>query len=141
MWRSLRNIFYSFGTYSDLSPDLGVRRRVGKALRNRPLLTPVEWYQTFWQPFGVSGQVSDFVYNHFQEYSGLEFGRVCPGDRLEEDLHLTLICWFDWELSFYEDFLTTFGVDLGCHFTTTTFLTLEEFVLFLNRQVLSVNHS
>lgn len=140
MWRWLKNIFYSFRTYSDLSPDLEMRRRVRKSLRDRHLLTMAEWYQTCWQPLDVSYHVSDFVYRHLQDCSGLEFGRVRPGDRLEEDLHLTLICWFDWELSFCDDFLTCFGVDLGTHFTPNAFLTLEELMVFLNRRVLSVNH-
>jgi len=141
MWRSLKNFFYSLWTYSDLSPDLRMRRRVNKALRNRPSLTAVEWHQTFWQSYEVAQAISDFVYQEMQEYSGVEFGRVRPSDRLNEDLHLPLICWFDWELSFCENFLSTFGIDLEMGFDADEFTTVKDLVLFLNRQLLSVNHS
>ncbi|MBF2027887.1 MAG: hypothetical protein IGS48_14175 [Oscillatoriales cyanobacterium C42_A2020_001] len=140
MWRSLKNFIFSLWTYSDLSPDLRMRRHVNKVLRSRPNLVATEWHQTCWQSSEVSPPVSTFVYQKMQEYSGLEFGRVRPSDRLNEDLHLPLVCWFDWELSFCEAFWQAFGVDLQAEFDLEQFTTVEDLVLFLNQQLLSVNH-
>lgn len=141
MWRSLKHVFYSLWTYSDLSPDLRVRRNVNKALRLRPALSATEWHQKFWQPLNVPRQISDFVYTQMQQYSGLEFGRVQPHDRLNEDLHLHLVCWFDWELAFYQAFFDCFEIDLSAQFNLDTLTTVEEFVLHLNYQLLSVKRS
>jgi len=124
-----------------LSPDLRMRGRVNKALRHRPNLTVTEWHQTLWQSHEVAEVISEFVYQKMRAYSGVEFGRVRPGDRLNEDLHLPLICWFDWESSFCEEFYNSFGIDLEMAFDAGEFTTLGDLVLFLNRQLLSVNHS
>ncbi len=140
MWRSLKNFFYSLWTYSDLSPDLRVRRSVKRFLRRRSLLNTREWYECFWQPANIPKSISDFVYIQMSQYSGLEFGRVLPTDRLNEDLHLALICWFDWELSFCQDFSDSFGVDLSDGFDPDTLSTVQDLVLFLKHQLLSVNH-
>jgi hypothetical protein len=139
MWRSLKNFFYSLWTYADLSPNLAVRRRVKKNLRTRPLLNPGEWHQKFWQSQDISRKISDFVYTQLQHHSGLELGRVCPSDRLNEDLHLAVICWFDWELSFCEAFLATFGIDLGDRFNLDDLSTIEDLVIFLNQQLFLIN--
>lgn len=141
MWRRLKNIFLSFSTYTDLSPDVQAKQRINQFLRRRPALSAQQWFELFWQPLGVSRQVTDFVYTHMQAYSGLEFARVKPSDRLNEDLHLPLVCWFDWEVSLYEDFLSNFGIDLSQHFDPNQLSTVEDFVVFLNHQLLSVNHS
>lgn len=141
MWQSLKNVFYSLRTYADLSPDLRMRRRVNRSLRHRPALTPSEWYETFWQAHGVSRRVSDFVYIHLQECSGLELGRVYPSDRLNEDLFFPLICWFDWEIDFCAKFLSYFGIDLDPCFEISPLTTMEDFILFLNKELLSMNHS
>jgi len=139
MWRSLKNVFYSFWTYADLSPDLRLRRRINRTLRKRDNLSATEWYQVFWQPLDIAKPVSDFVYTHMQAYSGLEFGCVQPSDRLQSDLHLSLVCWFDWELTFCADFLKTFDIDLASQFNLDHFETVEELVFFLNRQLLAIN--
>ena len=141
MWRSLKNIVRSFWTYSDLSPDLRVRRHVNRVLQNRSCLNIVEWHQIFWQPLDISRQISEFVYQQMQEYSGLEFGRVQPSDRLIEDLKLPLTCWFDWELFFCDAFWENFGIELGESFSIESLKTMEDLMLFLNRQLLSVNRS
>lgn len=139
MWRSLINFFYSLWTYSELSPDLRLRRRVNKALWSRSNLSATEWFQTYWQPLAVPRAISDFVYTQMQSYSGLEFGRVQPSDRLNEDLHLSLICWFDWEVSFCDAFFQAFEVNLELEFNPDEFDTVSDLVLFLNRQILSIN--
>jgi hypothetical protein len=135
MWRRLKNIFYCFRTYADLSPDVQIRRRVNQFLHNRSPLSTEEWFEQFWQGRKVSRRVSDFVYDHMQHYSGLEFARVRPNDFLNEDLHLPLICWFDWQLSLCEDFLQCFGIDLSDRFHPESLGTVEELVVFLNCQL------
>ncbi|MDX2231346.1 MAG: hypothetical protein NW220_17045 [Leptolyngbyaceae cyanobacterium bins.349] len=116
-----------------------LRRRVNKVLRSRTNLSATEWYQTHWQPLAIPRSISDFVYTQMQTYSGLEIGRIQPSDRLEEDLHLTLICWFDWELMFCENFLNSFEIDLTTQFNPDTLDTVQDLLLFLNHQLLSVN--
>ncbi|XHX78371.1 MAG: hypothetical protein RBJ76_28785 [Stenomitos frigidus ULC029] len=141
MWRRLKNIFASLRAYSDLRPDLRMRQRVNRCLRNRPPLSANQWFEQFWQPQGINQPIVTFVYTQMQAYSGLEFARVRPHDRLNEDLYLTLVCWFDWETSFNEDFFARFDIDLGDRFDPQNFTTVEELVIFLNHQLLSVNHS
>jgi hypothetical protein len=139
MWRWLRNFLYSFWTYADLSPDIQLRQRVTQVIRRRSNLSVTEWYQTHWQPLAIPRPISDFVYTQMQNYSGLEFGRIQPSDRLDDDLHLSLICWFDWELTFCESFLEMFEIDLTNQFNPDDFDTVQDLMLFLNKQLLSVN--
>jgi hypothetical protein len=141
MWRRLRNIFDSLRAYADLSPDLRTRQRVNQFLRDRPALSSDEWYEQLWQARGITRPIAVFVYNHMQLYSGLEFARVRPIDRLIDDLCLPFVCWFDWQLSFHEDFSAAFGLDLSDRFDPQSFDTVEELVIFLNHQLLSVNRS
>jgi hypothetical protein len=141
MWRRLKNIFDSLNTYADMSPDLALRRRINQTLHDRRPRTADEWYKLFWQPLGISQEVSAFVYQQMEDNSGLHFANVVPSDRLTEDLHLSLVCWFDWEISFCEDFGCQFGVDISEEFDLCRFSTLQELVVFLNQQLLSVNYS
>lgn len=139
MWRSLKNWFYSLWTYADLSPDLRLRRRINQALRSRPNLSASDWFHTYWQPLAVARPISDFVYTQLQTVSGLDLGRVQPGDRLQIDLQFTLICWFDWEVTLSEAFAESFGVMLEPDFNPDEFETVADLVLFLNRQIFSIN--
>lgn len=141
MWQRLKNVLLSFQTYGDLSPDLKVRRRVNRALRDRPALTVDQWYEYFWQPHKISKEVAAFVYRYLAQYSGLQVARMIPGDRLNEDLQLPLVCWFDWELRLCEDFQQCFGVDISECPELYDLSTVEEFVVFLNCQSLSVHGS
>lgn len=141
MWRRLRNIFASLRAYADLSPDLRTRQCVNQFLRDRSALNVEEWFEALWQPKGIAQPIAAFVYTHMQTYSGLDFARVRPHDRLNDDLYLPLVCWFDWHLAFCEDFLEQFGVDLGDRFDPSQYTTIEELIVFLNQQLLSVNHS
>ncbi|MBW4694563.1 MAG: hypothetical protein KME27_22675 [Lyngbya sp. HA4199-MV5] len=141
MWRRLRNIFGSLRAYTDLSPDLRTRQRVNRFLRDRPALSEDEWFEQFWQAQGVVQPIAAFVYTQMQTYSGLDFSRVRPDDHLTEDLYLPLVCWFDWQTSFAEDFLASFGLDLSDRFDPQSFTTVKELVIFLNHQLLSVNRS
>jgi hypothetical protein len=141
MWRRLKNIFASFRSYADLSPDLQVRRRVSRFLRDRPCLPATEWGDTFCQIKEISPAIAEFVYVHLSNYSGLEFARVRPEDRLEEDLQLSLVCWFDWQLCLCEDFLECFGIDVSDRFNAQELETVADLVLFLEHQFLAVNRS
>jgi hypothetical protein len=141
MWRRIKNFFLSFSTYADLSPNVSLRRQVERSLHDRPALTAQVWFERFWQPLQVSQPVVDFVYRHLPSYTGLSFSRVYPSDRLVEDLHLDLICWFDWELSLSEDFCRCFGIDISEQFQPNTLRTVEDLVRFLERQLLTVNRS
>jgi len=113
MWYRLKNFFQGFRTYAVLSPDLKVRRQVLRSLRQRPLLTPEEWFDLYGRSCKISFQVIQFAYRYLGTYSGLEFGRVLPGDRLDEDLCWTRVCWFDWYLALCDDFYQEFAIDLS----------------------------
>jgi hypothetical protein len=128
--------FMSLWTYSDLRPDWAVRRQVNRRiLGGRPDRSFGEWYQRFWEPEGVSREVADFIYRHIPRYSGLRFAQVLPSDRLCEDLKLPLVCWFDWELSLYEDLQQKLGIDLGeDYFDVTQFATVADLVGFVNQK-------
>lgn len=115
-----------------------MRQCVNRELRDRPALSVDEWFLRFWQPLGVSRQVANFVYVQMAVYTGLDFTRVRPSDRLNDDLHLPLVCWFDWEFSLYEDFFADFGVDLSDRFDPELYITVQELMLFLNQQLLSI---
>lgn len=139
MWRKLKNLLVSVSTYSDLSPDIESRRLVNKALRDRPAFTLDEWFEIFWHSHGIAKPVVAFVYNYLEKYSGLEMSRVRPKDRLEQDLQVTLLCCFDWHLTLCDDFLSCFGVDISDQLELDNLSTIEEFVKFLNCQLLAVN--
>lgn len=141
MWRKLKNFFISVSAYTDLGPDVQFRQRVNKALRHRPALTLDEWFEFFWRSHGVSKPVVAFVYTHLEKYSGLQMSRVQPKDHLERDLQVTLVCYFDWHLTLYDDFLSDFGVDISEEFEIYNLSTVEELVKFLDGQLLAVNPS
>lgn len=132
MWHRFKNFVFSLKTYDTLSPDLKVRRQVNRALRQRPALEFEQWFQSFYQPRGITHAVATFAYRHLARYSGLEFNRVLPTDRLQEDLHWTQVCWFDWELHLYDDFWQQFGVDISEYLDEATMLTVIDLMAFLN---------
>lgn len=137
MWRRLRNGLLSLHTYAEMSPDLGVRRRINQVLRSRPSRNLEEWYITFWQPLSISRDIAAFVYEHLEDYSGLQFANVLPRDRLREDLQFPSVCWFDWECILCDDFYDRFGIEIAEHWDIHLLNTVEDLILFLNRQVRS----
>jgi hypothetical protein len=141
MWRRLKNFLLSFRSYPDLGPDLALRRKVNRALADRRALPPDAWFEAFWQTRNISQEITFFVYTQLTDYSGISFSRVIPGDRLDHDLHLTLICWFNWQLDLCEDFFQQFHVDISDRLDFHTITTVEDLVVFLNLQLLSVNRS
>jgi hypothetical protein len=132
----LNNWISSASAYSDMSPDVSMRRHINAALKARPrqALSLSAWGKTFCSREQAL-PVLAFVYHYFAEYSGLEFGRVRPGDHLNDDLCLPLICWFDWSITFCEDFYQCFDLDLSDRFDETDFDTIGDLVAFLIEQV------
>ncbi len=139
MWQNLNNLFSAISTYSDLSPDIETRRCVNASLRLRPALTLDQWFDYFWRPQGIAKPVVAFVYTYLEKYSGLQMSRVVPDDNLEKDLNLTLVCWFDWQLNFCEDFLLYFGIDISERFDPALFSTVEDFVKFLHEELVALH--
>lgn len=113
MWHKLKNIVPSLQTYSELSPDLTLRNKVNQSLGDRPSLLLREWIAQFGSPDAIAEPLAQFIYNRFPEYSGIDFSRVQPSDRLEADLYWSLVCWYDWDITLCDDFHQTFGVDLS----------------------------
>ncbi|MGI8934284.1 MAG: hypothetical protein ACR2FS_09445 [Phormidesmis sp.] len=132
----LNNWFSSVNTYADMSPDLSIRRQVNERMkaRTRRALSRSEWCQLFSTPASTRPVLS-FIYQYFGQYSGIEFGRVRPSDRLNCDLHFPLVCWFDWSLTFCEDFFQQFNLDLSDRFDEAAFETIGELVNFLVEQM------
>lgn len=139
MWHRLQNFFLSFRTYPDLSPDLKLRRSLNRRLRDRPCLSFEQWFKHCWQSHDISQPVAAFVYTQFERYSGLTFARVLPSDRLEEDLRWSLVCWFDWQITLCDDFFRQFGVDISDRLDDHSYGTLEELVVFLEHQLLTIS--
>jgi hypothetical protein len=130
--RRCRNWFAAWRSYADLAPDLHQRRQIRQRLQTRAAMNTQEWFQIFWQPLAVHRSVADFVYLHLSQYSGLEFARIYPSDRLNEDLSFTLVCWFNWEEHLLADISAQFAIDLTQHFEASDHRTVEEFVVALN---------
>ncbi|MEL6137537.1 MAG: hypothetical protein AAFR42_09045 [Cyanobacteria bacterium J06628_6] len=135
MWDQFNNYVSSVQTYGDLSPDLQIRQQVNQRLRHRQALKIEPWCREFQRVTRSSPTLLMFVYQAFQRYSGIEFSRVRPHDRLIEDLQFPLVCWFDWTTSFCEDFIAQFGVDLSELFDEAEFVTLADVIIFLELQV------
>lgn len=133
MWHRFKNLVFSLQTYHALSPDLNVRRQVNQTLRQRPILHLDQWFQMFYQPQGIAYTVANFAYVHLANYSGLDFGRVLPSDRLNEDLHWSQICWFDWQVKLHEDFWQQFGVDISDCWDDSSLQTVKDLILLLNQ--------
>ena len=126
MWRRTQNLFHSLVTHGVLSPDILLRCQVNRKLRHRLELAQEEWFETFWKQESISPALSEFVYDHLPRYSGLHVARLKPSDRLEADLCWTQVCWFDWEMDLYDDFLRCFGKDISEEFDFGTVKTLAD---------------
>ncbi|GAB4364540.1 MAG: hypothetical protein Kow00121_00280 [Elainellaceae cyanobacterium] len=135
MWYRLTNLFFSVKTYKALAPDPKIRQQVNRNLYRRPALDAQNWFKAFYEPQGIARPIATFAYTHLQKYSGLEFAKVLPTDRLYEDLHWIEVCGFDWELVLCEDFWQEFSIDISCCLHCYQLSTIEELVKFLNQQV------
>ncbi len=128
-----QNRWMDLSAYPDMRPDYKVRQQVNRKHSDRPLYNAVEWHQRFWYPLGVQRLLSEFVYELLGECSGLEMGRLLPDDRLMADLQLPLVCWFDWEMVWTEQFISRFEIDADWILDIAEFETLQEFVVDLDR--------
>ena len=130
----LNNFISSVQAYADMSPDLTIRREVNSWMlrRDRNPLNLTQWSDLFGNG---AHPVLTFIYESFGEYSGLDFSLVRPNDSLNNQLHFPLVCWFDWTITFCEDFFQAFDVDLSDRFDEADFNTLGELVDFLMQQV------
>lgn len=152
MIEPLNNWLSSVSTYADMSPDLALRAQINLRMRadGRSALGISDWCHLFVgqnavadastfsrSAFGVSDtrRVLCFVYQRFSQYSGIDFSRVRPEDRLNHDLHFSLVCWFDWRITFCEDFFEQFDLDLSDCFDEDEFNTIGQLVMFLSQQV------
>ena len=158
----VKNRWQALRSYSDMSPDLKLRRQVNRSLLDRPEYAVNEWHQRFWRPLGIRFEVVEFVYQALAEYSGLVVGRLVPSDRMVADLQLPLICWFDWEMTcmnaFWQQFDPTGSMieaietqdshtqddsntdisnpDINYEsYDPTTFETLNDWMIFLNQVI------
>lgn len=134
------NLISSINAYADMSPDLSIRRQVNETMqqRARQPLSISTWCQTFGDRNHNTDSVQSmlaFIYESFSEYSGLEFSRVRPSDRLNDDLYFPLVCWFDWSITFCEDLYQRFDLDLSDRFDEANFETIGELVNFLIEQI------
>jgi hypothetical protein len=135
MWHRCKNLIHSLKTYDALSPDLKLRRRVNRVLHQRPAMQLEQWFRTFYQPEGIAFSVANFAYIQLPIYSGLEFSHVLPSDRLNEDLHWTQVCWFDWQISLCDDFHQQFGVEISDDLDEATLFTVQDLIRFLNQAI------
>lgn len=130
----LNNFISSVNAYADMSPDLSVRKEVNTWMirRDHQSLDVSTWTALFGHP---SHAVLTFIYESFSDYSGLDFSRVRPNDSLNTNLNFPLVCWFDWTITFCEDFFQAFGLDLSDRFDEADFCTIGELASFLVEQV------
>ena len=130
----LNNFISSVNAYADMSPDLSVRQDVNTWMmrRDRQALDLSTWSHLF----GHSAHpVLTFIYESFGDYSGLDFSLVRPNDSLNTNLKFPLVCWFDWTITFCEEFFQAFGLDLSDRFDEADFCTIGELINFLVAQV------
>jgi hypothetical protein len=135
MWKALKNLFRTVVTYRALSPDVKIRRKVNRWLRDRRPMTLEHWVMGLRETWGVSKAVAVFAYTHLEKYSGLPVSRLRPSDRLDDDLQWTLVCWFDWELCLCEDFCHRFGIDVSEQLDQFAPQTVADVLVFLETQL------
>ena len=137
--RTLRSV----SSYAEMRPDFRLRSRINRTLLcHRPSMSADVWFERFWQPRGVRLSVARFVHCHLSDYSGLWWDRTVPSDRLHEDLHLSLVCWFDWEMTLLEDLAREFELaaeDLDALAERLAeAITVEDFLHLIEQQFVQV---
>jgi hypothetical protein len=135
MWYRFKNLFTTLKHYDILSPDLTMRRQVNQSLCHRPQLDVAEWFEVFCKPRQVAFPVANFLYTHLEGYSGIALAKLTPSDRLEEDLHWTDVCDFDWRIALCDDFMQQFGVDMSQCVEDFSPRTVEDLLLILQQQL------
>lgn len=141
-WQQANNYIHSVQTYQDMSPDLSMRHQVNQCLRqHRGSLSVDDWCDEFYQATKSQRSTLLFIYRTLADYSGIEFNRVRPHDRLVDDLQFPLVCWFDWSISFCDDVVAQFGIDISDCFDETCFDTLADLIFFLDAQLENASQS
>lgn len=131
-WQRANNYIRSIRTFQDMSPDLSVRHQVNQSLcQHRRPLSSEAWCAEFQREIPSQRHTLLFIYRSFENYSGIEFNRVRPHDRLVDDLQFPLVCWFDWSTRFCDDVVAHFGIDISNCFDETRIHTLIDLVAFL----------
>ncbi|MEM7067036.1 MAG: hypothetical protein AAF572_28215 [Cyanobacteria bacterium P01_B01_bin.77] len=135
-WQKAINYLHSVQTYQDLSPDLSMRQQVNRFLsQHRRPLSQTAWCDEFYQATRSQNDILLFVYRSLETYSGIEFNRVRPHDRLVDDLQFPMVCWFDWSITFCDDVVAQFGIDISDCFDETCIETLADLILFLETRL------
>lgn len=120
-----------------MRPDFRLRSRINRSfLGARSPMSAEDWFEHFWRQRGMVLPVVRFVYAHLADYSGLWWDRILPSDRLNEDLHLPLVCWFDWEMSLLDDLSNELGIAIEDPELLAQAVTVEDFLTLLNQQFL-----
>ncbi len=136
MWQRLRNSIRSARSYQDMSPDLSVRRQINQQLRQqRPALALTAWCRQYGYHSQEQRRLLIFLYRCLQRYSGLDFSRVRPSDRLVEDLQFPLVCWFDWSMRLCTEILQQFDVDISDDFCEADYETVGELLAFVESRL------
>lgn len=142
MWQAFTNLIQGALTYWDLGPDQELRRQTNRQLRqSRPELAANAWIDSFAILSGgrVSPRLLRFLYDRLGQYTGLAVGCIRPSDSFIDDLHMPLVCWFDWPHRLCEDFWETFQIDLGEEFDEADFQTVGDLVVYLQAQLRSMD--
>ncbi|NEP63346.1 MAG: hypothetical protein F6K31_41670 [Symploca sp. SIO2G7] len=132
-WRKATNYIRSVQAYGYMSPDLAMRHRVNQFLRqHRQPLSPDDWCNECHRVTQSQRAVPLFLYHALAAYSGIEFNRVRPHDRLVDDLQFPLVCWFDWSTRLCNDVISQFEIDISECFDETRCETVADLIAFLD---------
>jgi hypothetical protein len=112
---------------------LRTRARVRRALAHRRAPESLEWYERIWKPRAISPQTAEFVRERFSRYSGIDFTKVLPSDRVCEDLGFPHVTYGDWDLDLIEEFESAFGVRLNLT-DVAKLRTVEDWMSFLEME-------
>ncbi len=126
-----KNLVYYLGFKR--GPKPGVADEVNRSLSGRGSLNATEWFTEFWKRRGIDRRVSDFVYERFPIYTGLDFSRVIPTDRIADDLKFRDVSRDDWEFDFHDEFESEFGVGILYELSEEETKTVEGIVRMCDR--------
>lgn len=82
--------------------------KLGDFLSNREDLPSENWVSSAGCDPNVSSEIVVFAYEFFVSM-GIPFGKVRPGDRLKDDLHLGEVLQDDWDYDLHQVFKERFG--------------------------------
>ena len=82
--------------------------KLAEFLSNRVDLSSENWGSSLGCDPNVSSEIVAFTYEFFVS-RGIPFGKVRPGDRLKDDLHLGEVLQDDWDYDLHQVFKERFG--------------------------------